>query len=199
LTGTQLADAQAPGGNRQMINAIIASCSAGRSICSICLYLLMSRRDCALFFPFHPCDPLACRGIRIVRRDLLMVRSAPRIAYAASWSKGRRYIAIVGSRGRTAAFGALPTIAQAACRADQFLILRLVQGVFGGALLHPRIPSELNRSREVARRDVRVLVGGGGAGIGALLASFAFLITSSVFPGEAFAQWGWRFMFFSAF
>jgi Na+/melibiose symporter-like transporter len=41
------------------------------------------------------------------------------------------------------------------------------------------------------------LIGGGGAGIGALLASFVFLITSSVFPGEAFAVWGWRCMFFS--
>jgi hypothetical protein len=33
------------------------------------------------------------------------------------------------------------------------------------------------------------LVGGGGAGVGALLASFVFLVTSSVFPGAAFAQW----------
>ncbi len=41
------------------------------------------------------------------------------------------------------------------------------------------------------------LIGGGGAGLGALLASFIFLITSSIFPGEAFAVWGWRCMFFS--
>jgi MFS transporter, MHS family, proline/betaine transporter len=41
------------------------------------------------------------------------------------------------------------------------------------------------------------LIGGGGAGIGALLSSVIFLITSSVFPGDAFAVWGWRFMFFS--
>jgi MFS family permease len=41
------------------------------------------------------------------------------------------------------------------------------------------------------------LVGGGGAGIGALLASIVYLITSYVFPGEAFAVWGWRVMFFS--
>src|SRR5487761_2509350 len=33
------------------------------------------------------------------------------------------------------------------------------------------------------------LVGGGGAGIGALLASFVFLVMSSIFPGEAFAVW----------
>jgi MFS transporter, MHS family, proline/betaine transporter len=41
------------------------------------------------------------------------------------------------------------------------------------------------------------LIGGGGAGIGALLASLIFLITSTIFPGDAFAVWGWRCMFFS--
>jgi len=41
------------------------------------------------------------------------------------------------------------------------------------------------------------LVGGGGGGIGALLASFFYLVTSAAFPGEQFAVWGWRFMFFS--
>jgi MFS family permease len=40
------------------------------------------------------------------------------------------------------------------------------------------------------------LIGGGGAGLGALLASIAFLFTASVFPGPAFAEWGWRVMFF---
>jgi MFS family permease len=40
-------------------------------------------------------------------------------------------------------------------------------------------------------------VGGGGAGIGALIASVIYYITSSVFPEAAFAAWGWRFMFFA--
>src|SRR3712207_9158499 len=40
------------------------------------------------------------------------------------------------------------------------------------------------------------LIGGGGAGLGALLASIAYMVTSSIFPGEAFAEWGWRVMFF---
>jgi MHS family proline/betaine transporter-like MFS transporter len=30
-----------------------------------------------------------------------------------------------------------------------------------------------------------------------LLASFAFLVMSTIFPGDAFAVWGWRCMFFS--
>jgi MFS family permease len=41
------------------------------------------------------------------------------------------------------------------------------------------------------------LVGGGGAGVGSLLASIVYLVTSAAFPGDAFSIWGWRFMFFS--
>ena len=40
-------------------------------------------------------------------------------------------------------------------------------------------------------------IGGGGAGIGALLASLVYLATTEIFPGDAFAVWGWRCMFFS--
>jgi MHS family proline/betaine transporter-like MFS transporter len=47
------------------------------------------------------------------------------------------------------------------------------------------------------RGAVSGLVGGGGAAIGALFASIVFLITSTVFPGDAFAEMGWRVMFFS--
>ncbi len=41
------------------------------------------------------------------------------------------------------------------------------------------------------------LVGGGGAGVGSLIASIAFAIWSTVFPGASFAIWGWRAMFFT--
>ena len=41
------------------------------------------------------------------------------------------------------------------------------------------------------------LIGGGGAGIGALIASITYLIMSSIFPGAAFDVWGWRCMFFT--
>jgi MHS family proline/betaine transporter-like MFS transporter len=40
-------------------------------------------------------------------------------------------------------------------------------------------------------------VGGGGSAIGGLLASLVFSIVSLIAPGEAFAEWGWRLMFFS--
>ncbi|MBW0100821.1 MFS transporter, partial [Pseudonocardia sp. KRD291] len=41
------------------------------------------------------------------------------------------------------------------------------------------------------------LVGGGGAGLGAVIASLVFLAVSSAFPGPAFDEWGWRVMFFT--
>lgn len=41
------------------------------------------------------------------------------------------------------------------------------------------------------------LIGGGGAGLGALLASVTFLTMSALFPGDAFDVWGWRCMFFT--
>jgi len=41
------------------------------------------------------------------------------------------------------------------------------------------------------------MVGGGGAGLGALLTSIVFLVVSSIFPGDLFETWGWRVMFLS--
>jgi len=78
-----------------------------------------------------------------------------------------------------------------------FLILRLVQGIFVGGVVASTHTIGTESVPASWRGAMSGLVGGGGAGIGALLASFVFLIASSVFPGEAFAQWGWRFMFFS--
>ncbi len=147
MTGTQLADAQAPGGNRQMINAIIASV-LGWSLDLFDLFILLYVAPVigALFFPStHATISLAAVYASFAVTLLMRpIGSAVFGHYADVYGrKGAMMIAIVGV------------------------------GVSTG------------------------LVGGGGAGIGALLASFVFLITSSVFPGEAFAQWGWRFMFFS--
>jgi MFS family permease len=41
------------------------------------------------------------------------------------------------------------------------------------------------------------LIGGGGAGLGAMVAAIFYLIVSSLFPGDAFSEWGWRVMFFT--
>ena len=112
--------------------------------------------------------------------------------------KGAMLVAIVGVGISTAAFGALPTIQQVGVIAPViFLILRLIQGVFVGGVVASTHTIGTESVPAKWRGAMSGLVGGGGAGIGALLASIMFLITSSIFPGDAFAQWGWRFMFFS--
>jgi MFS transporter, MHS family, proline/betaine transporter len=112
--------------------------------------------------------------------------------------KGAMLIAIIGVGVTTAAFGVLPTIAQAGLIAPiLFLVLRLVQGVFVGGVVASTHTIGTESVPMRYRGTMSGLIGGGGAGIGALLSSVIFLITSSVFPGDAFAVWGWRFMFFS--
>ena len=112
--------------------------------------------------------------------------------------KGAMLIAIVGVGVTTAAFGVLPTIAQVGLIAPViFLVLRLVQGVFVGGVVASTHTIGTESVPMQYRGLMSGLIGGGGAGIGALLSSVIFLITSSIFPGDAFAVWGWRFMFFS--
>jgi MFS transporter, MHS family, proline/betaine transporter len=112
--------------------------------------------------------------------------------------RGAMIIAIMGVGVSTALFGALPTIAQAGLAAPAiFLLLRLVQGVFVGGVV---ASSHTIGTESVAPRWRGLMsgfIGGGGAGLGALLASLIYLVTSSLFPGPAFAEWGWRVMFFS--
>ncbi|MGP8119681.1 MAG: MFS transporter [Xanthobacteraceae bacterium] len=111
--------------------------------------------------------------------------------------KGAMLVAIVGVGVSTAAFGLLPTIAQVGVLAPiLFLILRLIQGVFVGGVVASTHTIGTESVSPKWRGAMSGLVGGGGAAIGSLLASFVFLIASWLFPGDAFAVWGWRFMFF---
>jgi MFS family permease len=104
--------------------------------------------------------------------------------------KGAMLIAIIGVGVTTAAFGVLPTIAQVGVIAPViFLVLRLVQGVFVGGVVASTHTIGTESVPMQYRGLMSGLIGGGGAGIGALLSSVIFLITSSIFPGEAFAVW----------
>jgi len=105
-------------------------------------------------------------------------------------------IAVFGVGVATALLGVLPTIAQAGLVAPiLFLALRLIQGVFVGGV----VASTHTLSTETVpphwRGLMSGLIGGGGAGIGALLASLVFYVVSTIFPGPAFAVWGWRIVF----
>ncbi|TAM75675.1 MFS transporter [bacterium] len=108
-------------------------------------------------------------------------------------------VAVFGVGIATALLGALPTIEAIGLLAPVlFLILRLVQGIFVGGVVASTHTIGTETVAPKWRGLLSGAIGGGGAGVGGLLASVVFLIVSLFFPGPAFAVWGWRFMFFSA-
>ena len=112
--------------------------------------------------------------------------------------KGAMIIAVSGVGLATAAFGALPTVAQAGILAPiLFLILRLVQGIFVGGVVASTHTIATESVAPRYRGAVSGLVGGGGAGLGALMASLTYFAMSSIFTGAQFEVWGWRCMFFT--
>jgi MHS family proline/betaine transporter-like MFS transporter len=112
--------------------------------------------------------------------------------------KGAMIFAVVGVGLSTAAFGLLPTVAQVGLIAPLlFVVLRLVQGVFVGGVVASTHTIGTESVAPRYRGAVSGLIGGGGAGLGALLASLTFLAMSALFPGEQFDVWGWRCMFFT--
>ena len=191
-----------PAYNRKMINAIVASV-LGWSLDLFDLFILLYVAPVvgALFFPSTiPTISLAAVYASFAVTLLMRPIGSALFGHYADvhGRKGAMLIAIIGVGVSTAAFGTLPTIAQAGFIAPViFLILRLVQGVFVGGVVASTHTIGTESVAPQWRGIMSGLVGGGGAGIGALLASFVFLITSSMFPGDAFAVWGWRFMFFS--
>jgi MFS family permease len=111
--------------------------------------------------------------------------------------KTAMFTAVCGVGIVTAAFGFLPTLATAGLLAPvAFLALRLVQGVFVGGVVATTHTVGTESVPAQWRGAVSGLVGGGGAGLGALLASLAFWLASTLFPGQEFEIWGWRFMFY---
>jgi MFS transporter, MHS family, proline/betaine transporter len=115
--------------------------------------------------------------------------------------KGRRnalMIAVIGVGVSTASFGLLPTVIQIGWAATVlFLILRLIQGIFVGGVVASSHTIGTETVPERWRGLMSGAVGGGGSAFGGLLASLVFYVVSLMAPGEQFAVWGWRAMFFS--
>lgn len=114
---------------------------------------------------------------------------------------GRKKAMVVTVSGvgiATALMGAVPTYATVGIVAPiVFVTLRLVQGVFVGGIVASTHTLGTESAGPRWRGLMSGLVPGGGAGIGALVASLVLLLVSALFPGEAFNQWGWRVMFFT--
>lgn len=188
--------------NRHTLRAVVAS-TVGWSLDLYDLFILLFVAPIIgrLFFPSdNPMLSLAAVyasfGVTVLMRPL---GSALFGSYADR--KGRKAAMIASMIGvgvSTAAFGLLPTVAQIGVVAPiLFIILRLVQGVFVGGVVASTHTIGTESVAPRWRGAVSGLIGGGGAGLGALLASVVYWALSEIFPGEAFDEWGWRWMFFT--
>jgi len=188
--------------NRHTLRAVIASC-VGWSLDLYDLFILLFVAPIIgrLFFPSeHAMLSLAAVyasfGVTVLMRPL---GSALFGSYADR--KGRKAAMIasmVGVGVSTAAFGLLPTVASIGVAAPiLFIVLRLIQGVFVGGVVASTHTIGTESVAPRWRGAVSGLIGGGGAGLGALLASVVYWAMSEIFPGEAFDEWGWRWMFFT--
>lgn len=107
-------------------------------------------------------------------------------------------IVLAGVGLSTAAMGAVPTYAAVGLASPLvFLALRFVQGIFVGGVVAATHTLGTESVGPRWRGLMSGLIGGGGAGIGAALASVLFIVVSQIFPGARFDEWGWRVMFFA--
>jgi MHS family proline/betaine transporter-like MFS transporter len=187
---------------RQMVNAIMASL-LGWSLDLFDLFILLfvATELGKLFFPTSiPTLQLAAVyasfAITLIMRPLgsaIFGSLADRTGRKRSMT-----IAVTGVGLSTALMGALPTFQQLGVFATiLFVLLRLVQGVFVGGVVASTHTIGTESVPPKYRGLMSGLIGGGGAGLGSLLASIVYFIVSAAFPGESFSEWGWRVMFFS--
>jgi MFS family permease len=186
----------------QILTAVSASCIGwGLDLFDLFVLLYVAPVVGKLFFPSeHPMLSLA--GVYASFAVTLLMRpvgSAIFGSYADRHGRKRAMIiAVVGVGIATAMFGLLPTVAQVGLAAPLILIaLRLVQGVFVGGVVASTHTIATESVPAKWRGLVSGMIGGGGAGLGALFASLVYLIMNHLFTGESFAVWGWRCMFFT--
>ncbi|MEH7525308.1 MFS transporter, partial [Bacillus sp. JJ1503] len=190
------------GNNRQFVSATMASLLGWSfDLYDLFILLYVTPTIGALFFPSsNPTISLAAVYASFAV-TLLMRPLGSAIFGSYADKNGRKKamtVAIVGVGLSTAAFGLLPTVPQIGVFAAViFLLLRLVQGIFVGGVVASTHTIGTESAPPKLRGLMSGLIGGGGAGLGALFASITFSIVSYFFPGEAFSEWGWRVMFFT--
>jgi MHS family proline/betaine transporter-like MFS transporter len=114
---------------------------------------------------------------------------------------GRKTIMVTVMAGvglSTAAMGLVPTYASVGVLAPiVFLVLRVIQGLFVGGVTATTHTLGTESVPPRWRGLMSGLIGAGGAGIGAAMASVVFIVVSHFYPGDSFEDFGWRVMFFS--
>jgi len=187
---------------KQTLTAIMAS-TVGWSLDLFDLFLLLyvAPSVSKLFFP-SDYPTLSLAGVYTAFAISCLVRPLGSVLFGSYADKHGRKKALFVTMGGvgiiTASLGALPTVQTVGMLAPVlFLFLRVLQGLFVGGVTASTHTIGTETVPPSWRGWVSGLVTGGGGGLGALLASFVFLIISSIFPGESFNQWGWRCMFFS--
>ena len=187
---------------RQTATAALASLFGwGLDLFDLFILLYVAPVVGALFFPADK-PMLSLAGAYASFAVTLLIRplgSALFGTYADRFGRRRALmVAVMGVGLSTAAFGLLPTVGQIGWLATAiFLLFRLIQGIFVGGVVAASHTIGTESVPERWRGLMSGSVGGGGAAIGGLLASLVFSVVSLLAPGEAFAAWGWRVMFFS--
>lgn len=187
---------------RQFRSAMVASVLGWSfDLYDLFLLLYVAPTISALFFPTSN-PTLSLAAVYASFAVTLLMRPLGSAIFGSYADKNGRkkamIVAVVGVGISTAAFGLLPTVPQIGFMAAIiFLILRLVQGVFVGGVVASTHTIGTESAAPKWRGLMSGLIGGGGAGLGALFASLTFTIVSAIFPGEAFNEWGWRVMFFT--
>ena len=188
--------------NRQVLIAVGASCMGwALDLFDLFVVLFVAPVVGRLFFPSAD-SMLSLAAVYASFAVTLLMRPLGSAIFGSFADRlGRKramIVAVVGVGLSTAAFGLLPTVAQVGVVAPTlFLILRLVQGIFVGGVVASTHTIGTETVSLKYRGAVSGFIGGGGAGLGAVLASLVYLATSAVFPGAAFETWGWRCMFFA--
>lgn len=187
---------------RQTATAAMASLFGwGLDLFDLFILLYVAPVVGTLFFPADK-PMLSLAGAYASFAVTLLIRplgSALFGSYADRFGRRRALmVAVVGVGLSTAVFGLLPTVGQIGWLATAiFLFFRLVQGVFVGGVVAASHTIGTESVPERWRGLMSGAVGSGGSAIGGFLASLVFYVVSLMAPGEAFADWGWRVMFFS--
>lgn len=202
-SGTDAAapDLSAPTGRQITIAAMAALFGWGLDLFDLFILLYVAPVVGKLFFPASaPMLSLAgAYGSFAVTLLMRPVGSAIFGSYADRRGRKRAMmVAVTGVGLSTAVFGLLPSVAQIGWTASGlFLVFRLIQGVFVGGVVASSHTIGTESVPERWRGLMSGAVGGGGSALGGLMASLAFYVVSMIAPGDQFAEWGWRLMFFS--